>query len=42
MIDSEQQKDLLDSFAAKSSSTVAWPVFVKIDVGSKRAGMVND
>jgi D-serine deaminase-like pyridoxal phosphate-dependent protein len=42
MIDSEQQIDLLDSFASKSSSTVAWPVFVKIDVGSKRAGMVND
>ncbi|KAJ6078662.1 hypothetical protein N7467_008415 [Penicillium canescens] len=42
MIDSEQQIDLLDSFASKSSSTVAWPVFIKIDVGSKRAGMVND
>ncbi|KAJ6043417.1 hypothetical protein N7499_005844 [Penicillium canescens] len=42
MIDSEQQIDLLDSFASKSSLTVAWPVFIKIDVGSKRAGMVND
>ncbi|OQD84931.1 hypothetical protein PENANT_c011G08939 [Penicillium antarcticum] len=42
MIDSEQQIDLLDSFASKSSSTVAWPVFIKIDVGSKRAGMAND
>jgi D-serine deaminase-like pyridoxal phosphate-dependent protein len=42
MIDSEQQIDLLDSFASKTSLTVAWPVFIKIDVGSKRAGMVND
>ncbi|KAJ5747182.1 uncharacterized protein N7511_008878 [Penicillium nucicola] len=42
MIDSEQQIDLLDSFASKYSSTVVWPVFIKIDVGSKRAGMVND
>jgi D-serine deaminase-like pyridoxal phosphate-dependent protein len=43
MIDSEQQIDLLESYSSKSSSPVApWPVFIKIDVGSKRAGMVTD
>ncbi|KAJ5497059.1 hypothetical protein N7463_009046 [Penicillium fimorum] len=43
MIDSEQQMNLLESYASKSSSPVApWPVFIKIDVGSQRAGMVTD
>ncbi|KXG47662.1 uncharacterized protein PGRI_015320 [Penicillium griseofulvum] len=43
MIDSEQQIDLLESYASKSSSPIEpWPVFVKIDVGSQRAGIVTD
>lgn len=42
MVDCEQQIDLLESFAAKSSSPVVpWPVFIKIDVGSQRAGMTT-
>lgn len=42
MIDSEQQIDLLECYASKSSSPVAqWPVFIKIDVGSQRAGMAT-
>ncbi|KAJ5339469.1 hypothetical protein N7452_006197 [Penicillium brevicompactum] len=42
MIDSEQQIDLLESYASESTSVSSWPVFIKIDVGSKRAGVVND
>ncbi|KAJ5952495.1 uncharacterized protein N7479_010908 [Penicillium vulpinum] len=43
MIDSEQQIDLLESYASKSPSPVApWPVFIKIDIGSQRAGIVTD
>ncbi|CAG8927400.1 unnamed protein product [Penicillium salamii] len=42
MIDSEQQIDLLESYASKSPSVASWPVFIKIDVGSKRAGLVNN
>ncbi|CAG8429254.1 unnamed protein product [Penicillium salamii] len=42
MIDSEQQIDLLESYACKSPSVASWPVFIKIDVGSKRAGLVNN
>jgi D-serine deaminase-like pyridoxal phosphate-dependent protein len=42
MVDSEQQIDLLESYTAESSSPVVpWPVFVKIDVGSQRAGMTT-
>ncbi|CAI7618680.1 unnamed protein product [Penicillium bialowiezense] len=42
MIDSEQQIDLLESYATQSPSAPSWPVFIKIDVGSKRAGVVTD
>ncbi|CAG8071081.1 unnamed protein product [Penicillium olsonii] len=42
MIDSEQQIDLLESYLTKSPSVSPWPVFIKIDVGSKRAGLVTD
>ncbi|KAJ5325747.1 uncharacterized protein N7506_008849 [Penicillium brevicompactum] len=42
MIDSEQQIDVLESYASESTSVSSWPVFIKIDVGSKRAGVVND
>lgn len=44
MVDNEQQIDLLESYASSESSStpVPWPVFVKIDVGSRRAGMVTE
>ncbi|KAJ5855595.1 uncharacterized protein N7529_009539 [Penicillium soppii] len=43
MVDSEQQIDLLESYASKSTTAVApWPVFIKIDVGSKRAGLLTE
>jgi D-serine deaminase-like pyridoxal phosphate-dependent protein len=43
MVDSEQQIDLLESYASKSTTAVApWPAFIKIDVGSKRAGMLTE
>ncbi|KAL4814924.1 putative serine dehydratase domain-containing protein [Aspergillus spinulosporus] len=38
MIDSEQHIDVLEKF---SGSTAPWPVFIKIDVGTRRAGIVN-
>ncbi|KAL6238496.1 hypothetical protein BDW75DRAFT_21469 [Aspergillus navahoensis] len=38
MIDNEQHIDLLEKFAG---STAPWPVFIKIDVGTRRAGIVN-
>ncbi|KAJ5782741.1 hypothetical protein N7457_004515 [Penicillium paradoxum] len=41
MVDSEQQIDLLESHASKSHSS-AWPVFIKIDIGSQRAGLATD
>ena len=42
MVDSEQQIDLLESYAVKSSSLLEpWPVFIKIDVGSQRAGITT-
>lgn len=40
MIDDEQQLDLLESFAANTSCPIPpWSIFVKIDVGSSRAGL---
>ncbi|KAI9372763.1 putative serine dehydratase domain-containing protein [Aspergillus egyptiacus] len=39
MIDNEQHIDLLESFSAHSPAP--WPVFIKIDVGTRRAGVVN-
>lgn len=42
MIDNEQQVDVLENYAQSVSPTPApWPVFIKIDVGSHRAGMEN-
>ncbi|KAL4768519.1 putative serine dehydratase domain-containing protein [Aspergillus nidulans var. acristatus] len=38
MIDNEQHIDVLEKF---SCSTAPWPVFIKIDVGTRRAGIVN-
>ncbi|KAL2866917.1 D-serine ammonia-lyase DSD1 [Aspergillus lucknowensis] len=38
MIDNEQHVDLLEKF---SGTEAPWPVFIKIDVGTRRAGVVN-
>ncbi|KAL4976045.1 putative serine dehydratase domain-containing protein [Aspergillus desertorum] len=38
MIDNEQHIDVLEKF---TGSTAPWPVFIKIDVGTRRAGIVN-
>ncbi|KAL4735428.1 putative serine dehydratase domain-containing protein [Aspergillus similis] len=38
MIDNEQHIDVLEKF---SDSTAPWPVFIKIDVGTRRAGIAN-
>ncbi|KAL5045957.1 hypothetical protein BDW71DRAFT_73255 [Aspergillus fruticulosus] len=38
MIDNEQHIDMLEKF---TGSKAPWPVFIKIDVGTRRAGIVN-
>ncbi|KAL4902726.1 hypothetical protein BDW74DRAFT_157447 [Aspergillus multicolor] len=38
MIDNEQHIDILEKFTGTSTP---WPVFIKIDVGTRRAGIVN-
>jgi D-serine deaminase-like pyridoxal phosphate-dependent protein len=38
MIDNEQHIDILEQF---SGTNAPWPVFIKIDVGTRRAGVVN-
>jgi D-serine deaminase-like pyridoxal phosphate-dependent protein len=40
MIDNEQQIQILDDFSRATPGLKPWPVFIKIDVGSKRAGVV--
>ncbi|KAJ5299209.1 hypothetical protein N7476_010766 [Penicillium atrosanguineum] len=43
MIDNEQQVDVLEAYLEKASSKPApWSVFVKIDVGSRRAGLATE
>lgn len=39
MIDHEQHVDLLEAFNQSTKSSYIWHAFVKIDVGSKRAGL---
>lgn len=42
MIDNEQQINVLESYLEETSPKPApWPVFVKIDVGSRRAGLAT-
>ncbi|KAJ0422648.1 putative serine dehydratase domain-containing protein [Aspergillus carlsbadensis] len=38
MVDNEQHIDILEQFSGTKSP---WPVFIKIDVGTRRAGVVN-
>lgn len=39
MIDSEQQIDALEAFQKEVPSSEPWPIFIKVDVGSRRAGV---
>ncbi|PYH47174.1 D-serine ammonia-lyase DSD1 [Aspergillus saccharolyticus JOP 1030-1] len=39
LVDCAQHLDILDEFNKKAGTAICWPVFIKIDVGSRRAGM---
>ncbi|KAF5863494.1 hypothetical protein ETB97_009995 [Aspergillus alliaceus] len=39
MVDNEAHIDILESYATTSGITMPWPVFIKVDVGSHRAGL---
>ena len=39
MIDSPQHIDILESYASSNPDIIPWPVFIKLDVGSHRAGI---
>jgi D-serine deaminase-like pyridoxal phosphate-dependent protein len=41
MIDNEQHIDLLEDYAKSAGYTNPWSVFIKVDVGSHRAGLEN-
>jgi D-serine deaminase-like pyridoxal phosphate-dependent protein len=41
MVDNEGQLEILEEVASKIPGLARWPVFVKIDVGSSRAGLLN-
>jgi D-serine deaminase-like pyridoxal phosphate-dependent protein len=41
MVDNPQHIDILESYATTTGSTTPWPVFIKVDVGSHRAGLEN-
>ncbi|KAL5365031.1 putative serine dehydratase domain-containing protein [Aspergillus floccosus] len=41
MIDNEQHVDLLEDYAQSTAYTTPWSVFIKVDVGSHRAGLEN-
>ncbi|KAE8377365.1 putative serine dehydratase domain-containing protein [Aspergillus bertholletiae] len=41
MVDNEQHIDILEEYASSSGKTTPWPVFIKVDVGSHRAGLEN-
>ncbi|KAG2416562.1 hypothetical protein HFD88_007777 [Aspergillus terreus] len=41
MIDNEQHIDLLEDYAKSAGYTKPWSVFIKVDVGSHRAGLEN-
>lgn len=42
MIDHEQQVQLLEDFVKDSCEVKNWQVFIKLDVGSRRAGVPTD
>ncbi|KAI9040197.1 D-serine ammonia-lyase DSD1 [Aspergillus affinis] len=39
MLDNEQHVDVLEQYARSSGTAALWPVFIKVDVGSRRAGV---
>ncbi|KAH6962467.1 putative serine dehydratase domain-containing protein [Ilyonectria sp. MPI-CAGE-AT-0026] len=39
MVDNEQQIDALEDFQKEVASAEPWPIFIKVDVGSRRAGV---
>lgn len=39
MIDHEQQVDAIETFQKNNPGSLAWPVLIKVDVGSRRAGI---
>ncbi|KAE8152187.1 putative serine dehydratase domain-containing protein [Aspergillus avenaceus] len=39
MIDNEQHIDVLENYARETGKTAPWSVFIKVDVGSHRAGL---
>ncbi|KAL4875474.1 putative serine dehydratase domain-containing protein [Aspergillus karnatakaensis] len=41
MLDNEAHIDLLENFASTANITKPWPIFIKIDVGTRRAGIDN-
>ncbi|THC92663.1 hypothetical protein EYZ11_007865 [Aspergillus tanneri] len=41
MIDNEQHIDVLEQYINISGNAAPWPVFIKVDVGSHRAGLEN-
>lgn len=42
MIDNEQQIQLLERFSSNCPEVNPWKAFIKIDVGSHRAGLMSD
>ncbi|KAL4867616.1 hypothetical protein BDV12DRAFT_118008 [Aspergillus spectabilis] len=41
MIDNDAHIDILEEFSTTANITKPWPVFIKIDVGTRRAGIVE-
>ncbi|KAF9883925.1 hypothetical protein FE257_002668 [Aspergillus nanangensis] len=41
MIDNEQHVDILEAFAKTTGLATPWSVFIKVDIGSHRAGLEN-
>lgn len=41
MVDNEQQIDMLETFASNHPEVESWQVFIKVDVGSHRAGLTK-
>lgn len=39
MLDSEQQIDILENYASDHPEVEPWQIFIKVDVGSRRAGL---
>lgn len=42
MVDHEDHIDILEQYASRTGRTAPWDVFVKIDVGTRRAGLTKE